>query len=247
MNNNEGNSKIIGIIGSVIFHGAIIAILFFTKLHASESDEGGGIIVAYGGAYEVVTDVAGGYIPPKVISSTEEITQESDEPSITTEEENKKREEAERAEQERKAREEQLRLEQERINNLVSGALSSSNSSATENKGSENGNSTTGAESGNVGYGSFDLGGRGLAKGETLPRPQYDNSNDEGTLVIKIIVSPAGKVISAIPNPVGSSGVVYNNGTLRARAVESARKAKFEVTKGNNNQEGSITYIFKQK
>ena len=245
MNNPDKKDKIFGVVCTVVFHVAIILILFFTKLYSPENDEGGGILVAYGTNYEIVAQNPSGYIPPKVTSSTEEITQDSDEPSISSEEEEKKRKEEERKEAERKAREEEERKEAERINSLVSGALTSSSSqNGAESKGSPNGNSQDGAESGNAGYGIWDLGGRGLAKGESLPRPQYDNSNIEGRLVVNITVSPAGKVTSASINLQKSDNKIASNLSLRNRALDAARKASFEAIKGNSNQNGTITYLF---
>lgn len=247
MNNPDKKDKILGITGTLIFHIAIILILFFTKLYSPIEDEGGGILVAYGTNYEIVTEKPSGYIPPKVTSSTEEITQDSDEPSISSEEEEKKRkEEEERKEAERKAKEEEERKEAERINSLVSGALSSSSSqNGAESKGSPNGNSQEGAESGNAGYGIYDLGGRGLKKGEALPKPSYDNSNDEGKLVVDIKVSPSGKVINASVNLTLSDYNISKNLSLRTRAIEAAKKASFEAINGTNNQDGTITYFFK--
>ena len=246
MSNPDKKDKILGIVGSLIFHVTIILILFFTKLYSPVDDEGGGILVAYGTNYEIVAEKPSGYIPPKVTSSSEEITQDSDEPSISSEEDDKKRREEERKEAERKAREEEERKEAERINSLVSGALSSSSSqNGAESKGSPNGNSENGAESGNAGYGIYDLGGRGLKKGEALPKPSYDNSNDEGKLVVDIKVSPSGKVINASVNLSLSDYNISKNLSLRTRALEAAKKASFEVINGNNNQDGTITYFFK--
>ena len=65
------------------------------------------------------------------------------------------------------------------------------------------------------------MGGRGL-KGE-LPIPQYDASNDEGTIVVSIYVDAQGKVTQAAATPSGSRGTAYANLTLRARAEAAAR------------------------
>ena len=247
MNNPDKKDKILGIAATLIFHVAIILILFFTKLYSPVSEEGGGILVAYGTNYEIVTENPSGYIPPKATPPAEEMTQDSEEPSIASEEEEKKKhEEEEQKEAERKAKEEAERKEAERINSLVSGALSSSSSqSGTESKGSPNGNSTEGAESGNAGYGVWDLGGRGLKKGEALPKPTYDNSNNEGKLVVNITVSPAGKVIKAEINSQKSDNNIATNLNLRQRAIDAAKKANFEAIDGKSNQTGTITYFFK--
>lgn len=248
MNNPDKKDKILGIVGSVIFHTIIILILFFTKIYYTSSNEtGGGILVAYGNMYEVVTENTPSYTPPKVSSSTEEITQNNDEPTIAADE----KEDEKRKEEERKAAEEAKRKKEEEtiskeVNSLVSGLFSSSASQENSgSKGSPNGNSESGADSGNAGYGIWDLGGRGLAKGESLPRPQYDNSNIEGKLVVEISVSPAGKVISAKTIPALSDPSVASSVYIRNRAESAAKNAVFESIKGTNDQYGTITYFFK--
>lgn len=116
---------------------------------------------------------------------------------------------------------------------------------SSEKKGSPQGTATSGAVSGSPGYGDYDLGGRGLVG--YLPRPEYSGTNDEGVLVVEITVDAKGNVVNAAATPQGSTGTVYTNATLRARAEAAARRAKFAIkTDGNENQIGTITYRFKQ-
>lgn len=139
-----------------------------------------------------------------------------------------------------------------RIKNQVANAFSKGNAGSNRGtsdrgsgaEGSPNGNSTTGAKHGSPGYGDYDLGGRGL-KGE-LPIPQYDASNDEGTIVVSIYVDAQGKVTQAAATPSGSRGTAYANLTLRARAEAAARKAVFERKPGAVTERGTITYYFRQ-
>ena len=139
-----------------------------------------------------------------------------------------------------------------RIKNQVANAFSKGNTGSNRGtsdrgsgaEGSPNGNSTTGAKHGSPGYGDYDLGGRGL-KGE-LPIPQYDASNDEGTIVVSIYVDAQGKVTQAAATPSGSRGTAYANLTLRARAEAAARKAVFERKPGAVTERGTITYYFRQ-
>jgi TonB family protein len=108
-------------------------------------------------------------------------------------------------------------------------------------QGSTEGNSETGKPTGVGGYGSFDLNGRTLGEGG-LPRPEY-NVQDEGRVVVTIIVNPAGQVVSADIHR--RTNTV--NATLRKAALDAARKARFNAVNGVNNQSGTITYYFKLK
>ena len=108
-------------------------------------------------------------------------------------------------------------------------------------QGSPTGNSNTGNTTGEGGYGTFDLNGRSLGQGG-LPKPAY-TVQDEGRVVVTIVVNPAGQVISTSINK--RTNTV--NPTLRKAAEEAARKARFNAISGVNNQTGTITYYFKLK
>lgn len=113
--------------------------------------------------------------------------------------------------------------------------------SGTGIQGSPTGNSDTGKASGGGGYGTFDLNGRSLGPGG-LPKPAY-NVQDEGRVVVTIVVNPAGQVISTSINK--RTNTV--NPALRKAAEEAARRARFNTVSGVNNQTGTITYYFKLK
>lgn len=108
-------------------------------------------------------------------------------------------------------------------------------------QGSVEGNSEVGKPSGVGGYGSFDLNGRTLGEGG-LPRPEY-TVQDEGRVVVTIIVNPAGQVIGADIHR--RTNTV--NPALRKAAIDAARKARFNAVDEVNNQSGTITYYFKLK
>lgn len=116
---------------------------------------------------------------------------------------------------------------------------SKGNASGAGLQGSPTGNSSTGKTSGVGGYGTFDLNGRLLGSGN-LPVPVY-NVQDEGRVVVTIVVNPAGQVISTSINK--RTNTV--NPALRKAAEEAARKARFNAVDGVNNQSGTITYYFK--
>ena len=73
-----------------------------------------------------------------------------------------------------------------------------------------------------------------------MPMPVY-NVQDEGRVVVTIVVNPAGQVISTTINK--RTNTV--NPTLRKAAEDAARKARFNNIDGTNNQSGTITYYFK--
>lgn len=116
---------------------------------------------------------------------------------------------------------------------------SKGNASGAGLQGSPTGNSSTGKTSGVGDYGTFDLNGRSLGSGK-LPVPVY-NVQDEGRVVVTIVVNPAGQVISTSINK--RTNTV--NPALRRAAEEAARKARFNAVDGVNNQSGTITYYFK--
>lgn len=197
------------------------------------------------------------------------ITQ-ADEPSIQVKKEEKKKKEEQKKQQKettqtpkketvpakvvKEKTEAEKRAEAERAAaqaaaNKIAGAFgkgSQMGSKGTSNtgtgiQGSPTGNSNTGNTTGEGGYGTFDLNGRSLGQGG-LPKPAY-TVQDEGRVVVTIVVNPAGQVISTSINK--RTNTV--NPTLRKAAEEAARKARFNAISGVNNQTGTITYYFKLK
>lgn len=76
----------------------------------------------------------------------------------------------------------------------------------------------------------------------SLPFPTY-NVNNEGKVVVKIMVDQYGKVTNAIP---GASGTTVQDKRLWEAAKEAALKAHFNISESAPTvQEGTITYIFK--
>ena len=93
---------------------------------------------------------------------------------------------------------------------------------------------STGA--GKVGGG---LGSRGVAKTHT---PQ-DNSQDQGTVVVKVCVDRAGNVVSA---KLTQAGTTATSARLKNLAISSAKKWRF--SKGDQDRQcGTITYNFRAR
>lgn len=112
-------------------------------------------------------------------------------------------------------------------------------SSGSGVQGKTDGNSSTGGMAGMGGYGTFDLNGRSLGQGG-LPIPVY-NVQEEGRVVVTIVVNPAGHVISTSINK--RTNTV--NPVLRKAAEDAAKKARFNSVDGPDNQSGTITYYFR--
>ncbi len=167
-------------------------------------------------------------------------------------EKEKQRLEAEKQERERQLAEEKRRKEEEerkrkeaaiqnKVANVFQNASQNVNAGSSVEgegaKGSPTGNASTGALSGSAGYGSYDLGGRGIRGG--LPRPSF-SSNESGIVVVSITVNADGKVTHAI---VGQ-GTTTTSATLRQNALTAAKKALFETKANTHSQTGTITYRF---
>ena len=69
------------------------------------------------------------------------------------------------------------------------------------------------------------------------------NVQDEGRVVVTIVVNPEGAVIRTSINK--RTNTV--NPALRRAALEAAQKARFNAVDGVDNQSGTITYYFKLK
>lgn len=148
-----------------------------------------------------------------------------------------------RAEQERKAAEEAQNLMANafgRSSTMQASAPTETNSDVQGTMGSTEGNASQGKPTGVGSYGTWDLGGRDMV-GE-LPRPTY-NIQEEGRVVVTIIVDPEGNVIDTRIN----NRTNTTNLQLRNAAEQAARKTKFNAIGGENNQTGTITYYFKLK
>lgn len=107
-------------------------------------------------------------------------------------------------------------------------------------QGKPNGDANAKGYTGSGGSGgiSFSLNGRTLM---SLVKPQYD-SEEEGTVVVRIYVDRNGKVTRAVP---GAKGTTTMDGNLWKTAEKAALQSKF-VPKENapDEQVGTITYRF---
>lgn len=258
--------RYIGILGTLLVHACVVALLLLLAFTVPQPDEeAGGVAVMMADAESahgwddpslVDVDVMEEEAPqaPQVPDGQELLTQ-TEEESVTIKPKRnpaepspaEKAAEAERlakekAERERKAAAEAIK--KSTANAFSRGAKMDGNqgtaNTGTGSEGSPDGNVPTGAKAGT--NGQVDLRGRSL-RGAGLPLPTY-RVQEEGQVMVNITVNPAGEVVAA---SVDLQKTNTQNAALRRAAVEAARKARFDEVDGVSNQMGSITYFFKLK
>lgn len=120
----------------------------------------------------------------------------------------------------------------------ISGGGGDGNSGNPGNSGDPNGDpdGTGTGGNGTSGPGGYDLRGRLLLK-----KPEIaDDSQEEGKVIVEIVVDETGKVIKATP---GARGSTTTNALLYAKARQAAFSAKFNASEAKE-QKGTITFVF---
>lgn len=100
------------------------------------------------------------------------------------------------------------------------------------------GDGTSGVGDGTFGPGTWKLSGRKM-----IGRPSIiDDSQEEGKVIVAIIVDESGKVISAEP---GQRGSTTTSSILWAKARQAALSSKFNPSpEGAKEQHGTMTFVF---
>lgn len=247
----EKKNKIIGIIVTISFHIVLLifCILFgFTtplplpeeqgvEVNLGNSEEGMGDIQP-----ENLTQNVSGTVVPKNYTPNNYVDQINEE-SVNLNHKNKN----EKVNQKPKETKEEVK-EENKINQLalfqgnknkVGG--SEGNSGKPGDQGNPLGNPNADNYQGNPGSGggpSFSLKGR---TAKLLPKPDY-NSNEQGTVVVKIWVNNNGEVTRV---EAGQRGTTTSDRTLWKLAESAALKARFSPdSDAPEDQTGTITYRF---
>lgn len=259
---------IIASIGTLLFLIIVFLLLWFVYMTAIIPEEEEGIEIAF-----CQVEEAGGFMaeqsesvplpsesaaPPQAAAPSENdlMTQEDEEALALQKQRDAEEKARKKAEQERlqREREEQARLEAER--KAKEAALAAERAKQAEaiakanamgslfgNTGNQqgSGDSQGAGQKGNlvvgngsVGGNNWTLAGRNL---KALPKPSNE-FKQEGKVVVEIRVNASGNVISA--KQIG--GTISDKQTIQL-ALDAAKKAKF--TEGEQDQIGTITYIFK--
>lgn len=148
-------------------------------------------------------------------------------------------EEARRKAEEEARRKAEEEAKRQAIQNQMAGMFNNNGSGGSSGlQGQANGNSTSGAASGNPGYGDYDLGGRGIMG--SLPRPSF-NRNISGKVVLQVAVNAQGHVVG---EPKAIQGTTISDREIREAAIEAAKRARFKPIEGTSIVVGKITYYF---
>lgn len=268
--NDRKRGKYVGMLGALLVHIAIIALLILVGFTLPEKTEESGVEVmlgnvesAYGGfAPSSLVDVAITSQPETVAEplppSEQDLLTQTDEETIVVESKPKEtvkkpekpeKTEAEKAAEAKRLAEEQAERERraaaEAANKLVAGAFGKG--AEMGNKGTATGEGIQGTPTGTASTGT-DTGSGGYGTfdlggrsiGEGGLPRPVYNVQDEGRVVITITVNPGGYVISTSINRLTNTV----NPELRKAAEDAAKKARFNTVDGVNNQTGTITYYF---
>ena len=251
------SSKITGIAGTLVIHALLLVLLLTVVMRVPEHLNESGMEVTLGdidlakGAKEDyrLTEVKA--IQPEIAPTVEAIENTAppipEEPIISQEiEETVVIETAEQIEARKRAEAEKKAAEAAAAamanafgkSSEMTAKGSSEISAQAGTQGSVTGSTESASTIGGGRYGTYDLGNRTLEG--ALPKPT-ENVQDEGTVVVAILVNPAGDVISANI----SLRTKTSNPQLRQAAINAAKKAKFNAVEETENQTGSITYYFK--
>lgn len=116
---------------------------------------------------------------------------------------------------------------------------SSENGSSTADNGSGNGNGSGDYNNAGPGEGiGYELGGRGKVSFKKPDNP----TQEEGKVVVSIVVDKFGKVVKAVP---GARGSTTTNPVLYQKAKEAAMLAVFtKKLDASNDQKGTMTFVF---
>jgi len=242
-------SKNLGIVGTVFIHALLIMYLMLFGFEKKEPIAEEGLPVNFGnideatGLFEPAGEAAN---KPEIAPIPEpEPIDKTDQKMITQDQENSVSLSDKKEAEQTRIKEKQIRTEQEQKAEAIRSQTASAFGTRT-GKGISQGTSLTGTGdqgvlTGGLGFGQFSLNGRSVKGG--LPRPSY-SIQEEGIVVVQIIVNPKGIVTTA---SVALKGTNTDNVTLRSAALSAAKQAHFNAIEGNQVQSGTITYRFRLK
>lgn len=273
MDDRKKRGRLMGIMGALIVHVAIIALLILVSFTIPERTEESGVEVmmgnvqsAYGG-FEPSSLVDVNVLPePELPTEAADVPTEQDlltqdiEESVVVQPKTEKKEapkkpektEAEKAAEARKLAEQKAERERkaaaEAASRRVAGAFGKG--AQMGDKGTGTGTGVEGSPTGNSTTGATTgVGGYGTFDlgGRSIGPGGLPrpayNVQEEGRVVVSITVNPEGAVIATSINRLTNTV----SPALRKAAEDAAKKARFNSVDALNNQTGTITYYFNLK
>ncbi|PCJ25504.1 MAG: hypothetical protein COA97_07485 [Flavobacteriales bacterium] len=126
----------------------------------------------------------------------------------------------------------------EALNNANNNSTSNNNNNSNSSNNSSNNSNSTGPNTGSTNGIGFSLGGRGKI---SFKKPENPTQED-GKVVVDIVVDRNGKVLKAKS---GARGSTTTNPILQKKAEEAALKAKFKKDiNAPFEQKGTMTFVF---
>lgn len=250
----DKNSRV-GLIGTIVFHALLLLFLLFfglTYFDPPPSEEG--ITINFGtsdngmGNEQIqatntpIETVSQDHSEVQEATSSEDIVTQNTTETIAV----NAKENTEKAEKVSPPKEEK------KISNDLSAALSAldnAKQNTANSEGETNSPDDQGAIDGDVNSSKYTGGGRGsgitysLAGRSLRTTPKIkDNSQEEGKVVVDIVVDKYGKVVKAIA---GARGSTTSNSTLLNKAKEAALKTRFNAKPDAvSDQKGKMTFVF---
>ncbi|MAY82874.1 MAG: energy transducer TonB [Flavobacteriales bacterium] len=259
MDYDQDKNRKKGLITSIVVHLALILIFaFFGMSYTIPPPEEEGITINFGFTDAGSGDVQASSPEQPVEETVEEQVEESSQETATEEILEQSVEESaaipkEEKQEEKKEEEKPVEKEPEpqpdknlsdALNKWKSNKDQSSSGDGTTNQQGDQGRQDGDPNSNNyIGGGSgngteYNLSGRSMV---SSPKIQ-DNSQDEGKVVVTIIVDKNGRVLRAEP---GARGSTTTSPILYKKAKEAALKTKFNANpNAAEEQKGTMTFIF---
>lgn len=236
--------KIVACCGTILFMGAVVALLWWVRLTAYQPEEPDYVEVVLSEPETPEPEIP--RVKPEPVSSRRDPgsaspaqSKPNNQPTQNSAEQVVSEEDRLLAIQQAKADSiaEANRQAKKKAEELIGGFTftNTPDNGSAANMSDPNGRGTTHKGEGTDGDSKWSLAGRGLVG--KLPKPA-NTFNQEGRVLVEIRVNAAGQVISATHK----GGTISDKATIQL-ALEAARKAKF--TQGDHDQIGTITYNFK--
>ncbi len=251
---SENKNKRKGLITTITVHAVLVVLFAFYGLtYLDPPPEQGGIPINFGtsddGMMSDIPEPPSESIPehtqPENTDQVDDevMTQDAEEaPAIVEKKEEKKVEEKKEVEEKKPEPKPNRALnmaDRMKKNNTSEGG-GDGNTGKAGDQGKLNGDPNSKNYSGLGGSGggpSFSLGGRSMK----YTPPIEDNSQDEGTVVVEIIVDKYGKVVRA---SAGARGSNTASPILYKKARDAALNTKFSANPDADQQKGTMTFIF---